>query len=231
MNRFESSKLGDDGVVNSVIDLVFNMTTSPKHEPRNMLPGPVSGHLYYMADVSPELVENQTAYVARFLERNEPVWERMYKFRVSSGEFDISLDEKYFYAVLADLSLTLVQFDTENGDITQVVYCKGVIGMQGSQMVVSPDGQAVYVNVQNKATFNGTICRWLPSENKSVRCRELYGFSQPRLIVAITNTKLYSVFANYDYGPDPYRDTYLTLSDFFESTDTWSMKIPCTKDQ
>jgi hypothetical protein len=110
------------------------------------------------------------------------------------------------------------------------VYVKGIKGMTQTKMYVSPSGKTVYTNLQDKLTFFAQICQWIPSQT-SITCRIFDFFNTPFTITPLSDTTLYSVTNNYDYGPYPYKDTYLILTDFTKPKEKASLKIPCLQDQ
>lgn len=183
-----------------------------------------------MADISPELVDNQTTYLARLQEKNQPYWEKIYMYRASQTELAIDSKEEFMYNALATLSVGMMQLNAGTGEITKVIYVKGIKGTVGTKIVVSPDDKVVYTGLQNKATYYGNLCRWLPGD-QYIKCREFTFLNPPMAIAGLDSNFVYSVLNNYDYGEDPYRDTYLVVTDMFGSENKWTMKIPCNQDQ
>lgn len=196
-----------------------------------MVTGPVSSHIYYFADVSPELVDNQTTYIARLDTLNNPYWERIYMYRAGSDVVQIDNKEVFLYATLAELSFAMMQMDANTGDILKTIYTKGIKSRGDAQMTVSPDDTVVYLCLQNKWSFNGNLCRWLPATDRYIRCREFTALNPPKTITAIDASHAYAVLNNYDYGAMPYTDTYLIVTDFFGAKDSFTNKIPCTQAQ
>lgn len=217
--------------LNSVIDLTFNLSSTDKHYPYEALPGPKSGDIYYMANVSPEPVDNQMTYFARLLDKNNPLWFRVYKYRASKEDYDISQDEKFIYTCAGSLSLTLMQLDAENGDLLQAKYVKGLKGQMLSSTRVAPDGVTVYTGVQNKATFFGEICRWDSTKGTDVKCRAYGNYTIPAIITPIDSNNVFTAFQNYTFEFLGVDTVYMTKMNFQSTADTWCSTLLCNYDR
>jgi len=131
---------------------------------------------------------------------------------------------------MASLSMSIMQFNADNGAITKIVNLENISDMSESQIKVSPNNQFVFINARLRREYFGMICRWNPEE-VLILCREFEYLNIPAMIEIVSDTSLYSVLQNYNFLPEAYTDTYLTISDFTQDVSSLSLKIPCEKDQ
>ena len=206
-----------------VKDITYKLNFTNLYEPKNMGQGPISGDLYFAVDVSVGIVEDQYYYFTRLKETLDLVWKRVYKYRGSSGMFDIDHKEKNVYSAVAELSMTLMQYDANNGDILKVKYWKGLRDQSLSSLIVSPDDSTVFASAQKKTTFFGEICKWTVSNDDNMIWRELPNYDIPYIFIPLDNSKVFITIQ--DYMVLYHANTYNVLTTFDGTQDLWSMKL------
>jgi hypothetical protein len=219
-----------NSLLNTVMNLVLDFENTSKLVPLNALNGEVSDDVYYMADVSSDDSINQTTYIARMNYLNNITWSWLYDYK-ARRDFAVAPNENYFFGTVEEQYPTFIQFDTKNGKMMQLMSFKSLSDSETSKIVVSPGSGVLFIILKGLNEDPYKLWRWnVQDKDTYIKCRDLSKSSVAVSITPLSDSSIFSTYSDYNAISNPKADANMIKFDFFESIDTWALKIPCQYD-